>query len=86
MIIYKYYLVITDTQSLNLPEDAQILSVAEQNGELCLWALVIPDNPKTYRTFEILGTGNPIPKTLRRKFIGTVPMESFMWHVFERLN
>ena len=82
--IWKYELNITDRQVVSMPADSTILSVANQRGTLCLWALVDPAvSDKVDRDIEILGTGN-IVSTALRSFIGTVVMEPFIWHVFER--
>ena len=87
-VIYKYTLHITDLCDYDLPEGAEILSVAEQRGRLCMWALLNPNAPKKTRHIEIIGTGNPIVNDMGidRKFIGTAIVEPFVWHVFERFG
>lgn len=98
-VIWKYPLEITDLQCVMMPEHATILSVHEQNGQICLWAEVRAENTPSRRQIEIIGTGNPIeyhaPSKdgwlgghIERRFIGTV-VESrrpLVWHVFERLK
>ena len=90
--IWKYELRLTDTQVVMMPKDAEILSVANQNGFLCVWAKCIPTMPKQERRIEIIGTGNPIPSedtegnSIIRRFIGSVVSNPFVWHVFERLQ
>ena len=83
--IWKYELAITDTQEVMMPQGALILSVANQNGKLCLWAMVVPANPDSRRIIEIIGTGNPfeVDTGIDRKFIGTAIIGSLVWHVFE---
>lgn len=85
--IWKFLLLLTDSQSLSMPENAQLLSVQLQDGAICLWALVNPDLPVESRTFEIHGTGKPIhcDTGILRRYIGTVQQRPFVWHVFERL-
>lgn len=86
--IYKWTLDIEDKQTLSLPAGAQILSVAMQRDEVCLWALIDPKATKVQdRTFEIFGTGHPIPQGIQRKFLGTVLTHggALVWHVFERI-
>lgn len=69
----------------DMPMDATILSVDNQHGAVCLWAMIDPDTPhQTSRIIEIFGTGHPIPEG-QRKFIGTVIVESLVWHVFETI-
>lgn len=86
MVIWKFELQITDMQELMMPEGAEFLSVANQNGSLCLWATVDPSKEKRHRYIEIIGTGNPMPMDtgVDRKFIGTAVVNPFVWHVFER--
>ena len=87
-VIWKYELDITDKQTIMMPPGAQILSVANQRGKLCLWALVEPAwSDLEARTIEIIGTGNPIDLSgLWHEHIGTVVMEPFVWHVFEYIG
>ena len=82
MIIYKYHITITDTQTVQLPEGAFILSVAYQGPQLCLWALVNPEKKVYPRTLEIFGTGHPMNSNYR-KYICTVQDGSFVWHIFD---
>jgi hypothetical protein len=86
MVIWKFELKkITDMQKLTMPDGAELLSVANQNGNLCLWAMVDPSNEKQFRYIEVIGTGNPMPEYmgLDRQFIGTVLINPLVWHVFE---
>lgn len=85
--IFKYTLEITGNQTVQMPQEARILSVANQNGNLCLWAMVDIDWPPHPRHIEILGTGNHVVQDMgvERTFIGTVLVDQFVWHVFERI-
>jgi hypothetical protein len=85
--IWKYELRVTDIQAVEMPKDAELLSVANQNGELCMWAKVDADQTIEARYIEIIGTGNPIPQDMGvdRRFIGTALINPFVWHVFERV-
>lgn len=84
-MIHKYVLETKERQFVEMPFGAKILSVGEQNGALCLWVMVDPEKPHEDRGIEIIGTGNTTPDG-RRNFIGTVVIEPFVWHVFERLE
>lgn len=85
--IWKYELNITDTQTLEMPKGAKILSVSNQRGKLQLWALVDDMNDLEDRDIEILATGEPVPyANTFREFIGTVVIDPFVWHVFERVK
>lgn len=87
--IWKFPIEITDVQPVCMPEGAEILSAQVQGGQLCLWALVNPENQMTERVIEVFGTGNPIHSGMGtdRKFIATAQMRDMppVWHVFERL-
>ena len=91
MKIFKYPLVVTDEQQILLPPGSRILSVAEQFGTLCAWALVDATlSASIVYTFRIVGTGNPMPLAFRKLhenvFVGSVVMTSgFVWHVFHDL-
>jgi len=67
-IIYKYQLDTTDIQNIKMPKGAEILCIQVQNNIPCIWCLVNPDNAIDCRTFEIYGTGNPIPTQSERKY------------------
>ncbi len=87
--IWKFVLVITDQQEIEMPWDAEILSVQFQGEQLCLWALVEPGlYPKPdKRLFLMFGTGHPIRDELLRscRFVATVQHHKgqLVWHVFE---
>lgn len=87
--ILKYKLEITDRQTLKLPANSRVLSVQDQNGELCLWAFVNPPGDPTVRTIRIVGTGHELPADflIHHDFIATVQQVDIgaVWHVFEEL-
>lgn len=69
-VIWKFPLRILDEQTVEMPADAVLLSVAEQTDVVCLWAEVVPDRPTEKRRILIHGTGHAISGEPR--FIGTV--------------
>lgn len=80
--IYKYPIEIADTQYVEMPLGAQILSAQMQGGQLCLWAKVEPDEKKMLkRKILVFGTGHPMPMA-HGAFVDTVQMGSLVWHVF----
>lgn len=85
MKIYKYQLEIKDEQGVKMPSEAQILSVGNQHGRLCLWANVYPNNEIVTRSIVICGTGHKSPVG-NYKFVGTVIQldGALVWHVFQR--
>ena len=59
MAIWKFPLEVTDDQIVNIPFGATVLTVQEQHGSPCMWALVEPTNTPEPRSFHIAGTGHP---------------------------
>lgn len=83
-IIYKYDL---SGGTVQLPKNATILKVAEQNDHLCLWANVdSSDEPLELRSFEAIPTGIPLDERPRR-YIDTVLLSNgLVFHIYELLN
>ena len=81
--IYKYPLVITDKQTLMLPENAEVLTVAAQHGQPCIWALVDTDAELKPCEISMCGTGMPCFHT-RGDYIGTAQLldSKMVLHVF----
>lgn len=87
--VWKFELT-TGYNTVKMPKDARILSVQNQNGTPCLWALVNPDNPNQERVIEAFGTGHEIycDMGIDRRYLDTVQFHegSLVVHYFERLN
>ena len=85
--IWKFPLKLTDGQNISFPIGAKFLSIQDQNGIPCLWALVDPDADTEIRFIEIFGTGSPVGYDMgvRRKYISTFQMQgrTFVYHAFE---
>jgi hypothetical protein len=88
--IWKYELQVTDWQTINIPRNAEILTIQNQNGIPQLWAIVDTDEKAIeLKGIEIYGTGNPMRSDgLIRKYIGTFQMlgGKFIGHCFEIIN
>jgi len=84
MKVFKYSLHLTERQTIEMPANANILHVKEQNGNLCIWAEVDTHDTNGSRTFRIVGTGHDVP-SCRAKYIGTCFMGSFVWHIYEEI-
>jgi len=85
--IWKYELPIKDNFIIEIPVDAEILSIQTQENTPCLWALVESDNLRSIRKFKMYGTGHPISDTIKQKYIGTFQVKfRFVFHVFELLE
>lgn len=87
--VYKYDLEPLNTESLSMPVGSKILHVDNQDGNLCLWALV--DTSVTTmcsRIITVVGTEHQLwtkEAGKRNEYIGTVVIDPFVWHVFELL-
>lgn len=70
---------------ISLPEGAQLLTVAEQHGEVVLWARVDDTRPPVYRDVYLVGTGTEVPEEAGA-FIGTAVCAggSLVFHAFDQ--
>lgn len=80
--IWKYPIRVTDEQYLIIPRGATPVHLAEQDGTLCIWALVDPTKVPHEYTVRVYGTGHPIDEKLEQVHIGSVLKGPFVWHVF----
>ena len=86
MTILKYTLELNDLQEIQMPKSATILSCQKQFSDcISIWVMADPDAELETRIFEIIGTGRKIPQ-LPNKYISTVIVDRFVWHVFEITN
>ena len=69
---------------LDLPVDAEILTLQMQDGRPRLWVLVQPHNRNETRHFQMLTTGSH-NAPISRRYIGTVQDGLYVWHLFETL-
>lgn len=58
--IWKFPLVITDQNEIEMPKGAELLTVQLQHGEPQLWASVDPSAPKVRRRIMVHGTGHQV--------------------------
>lgn len=83
--IYKYTL--SPDILVEMPEGSQILTIAEQKNEVCMWVKVNTQKPMIHRRFVVFGTGHEIPKDVDKflKYAGTAHGVdgSLVFHVFE---
>lgn len=81
--ILKYRIDLTDQQVIEMPYGAKALSVWEQNGELCIWAMVNDSSPSNYH-IRVVGTGHPCDDVATMQYVGTVltRTQRLVWHVF----
>jgi len=87
--VWKYKLPIDDNVTIQIKVAAHVLCVAEQDGSICLWAIVNPEDEDEDRYFRIAGTGHPIESHRDWDYIGTVHNVGGMglvFHVFEKIG
>ena len=86
--IWKFLFETTDFFTLDLPVGAEILAVALQRGQPCIWVLCDPKAGKETRIFVVYGTGHPIYHCSDKKYIGTYQLSGngLVFHLFEEIN
>lgn len=88
MRIWKWPLILTDYQSVDVPEGSEILTVQVQHGNPQLWALC-DEEETTMETLHIgmFGTGNPVPNNTG-EYISTIQLfeDQLVFHVFNLDN
>jgi hypothetical protein len=80
--IWKWNLLVTDLQVIDVPVGTKFLTAQNQGGHLTLWGTVNQTNDLEPRTIAIYGTGNPVPDD-PGTYIATVQQGPFVWHAFE---
>ena len=84
--IYKYLLLATDFQNLELPKGSKIISIIELYDGMVLYAIVDTDTTETeLYDIAVKGTGHPFPEKLDTyTFLGSVKLMngSLVFHVF----
>lgn len=82
-VVWKYTLTGT-INPITIPEGAELLTVAGQDDNICLWVRVDPTAPQVPRVFFVVGTGFPIPGDAG-EYIGSALVRNgmFVFHVFE---
>ena len=86
LTVHKHHVELGDYFEIAMPKGAKILTVAEQHGLPCLWALVDTDKPIEKRLFRFAGTGHPITERPEHlQFVATFQMQggSLVFHIFE---
>lgn len=87
--IWKFPFEIKDDIEIEMPSDAEILTVQMQGKVACLWAKVFDKSPGVVRKFQLFGTGQPMPTIEgKRKYIGTFQLlhGQLVFHLFELVS
>lgn len=87
--IEKYKISHQGFTSLEIPSDTRggdirVLSAGAQGGDVVVWAMIEPENPKRVHTFLAALDGQPFPEVSQAsRLIGTVPCsDGSVVHVF----
>lgn len=84
--IWKY---LVEPEKTRLPEGAEIMKVGSQGGFIYVWALIDEalKDTKEDRYITVFGTNWPIEPLEfgERKYLDTVFINEFVWHVFEEV-
>ena len=86
--VYKY-IINHSSKAIEIPDKAEILTVAFQGEDLCFWAKVDTDNVTRIRNFQAFGTGHKIPFQMgvEFEFVGTGFMDNgLVFHLFESVG
>lgn len=83
LTIWKFSLPVTDDAVVPMPEGAHVLTVATQDAQPFLWAIVNPSAPTEMRRFAVRGTGHGVGEV--GEYIGTFQMlgGDLVFHVFD---
>ena len=82
--IYKYPLITTGVQLIEMPRNTKILSLQVQHEKPCIWCLVdLKEDIKDY-VFRVYGTGETVSDEQKLSFVGTYQLYGgdFIGHVF----
>lgn len=83
--IWKFSFRLKPEATFSMPKGAEIIHVAEQHGDVHLWAIVDDAKTAEERKFFLIGTGHPLPD-VKLSHLGTalVYHGDLVLHVFER--
>lgn len=88
--IWKFTLEKITEQKIEIPAQALILTVQMLEGNVCLWAMVNTDMPKTKKSIVLLGTGETVTHIKHGvpalHYLATVQDRVYVWHVFENFD
>jgi hypothetical protein len=83
--IFKYSFGVTNPKAtFALQAGATPRRIAMQDRCVCIWVELDSDDRIKNRTFQVVGTGQEIPKNWH--YVGTCDDGPFVWHVGELLG
>ena len=80
--IWKYELEMNGRQWIEMPRDAEIISIQKIDGIVCLFAIVESDSDKVKNIVEVYNTGEVLPDLSTRLYLGTVHYGASVFHLF----
>lgn len=83
--IYKYELA-PGVCTIDLPKGGTVLTAAGQHGGVFIWVMFSDTEEAEPRVFGVFATGEGISPSRELKFVQTVFLGEFVFHVFECLN
>lgn len=83
--IFKYKLDIGETQDMEFPKGAELLSAQAIGEDIFVWAKVDPEQQMEKREIRVIGTGHSVYADEKLRHLGTTQMfgGTLIWHVFE---
>ena len=87
--VWKFPIEATDTQAIQMPRNARLLHVDVQGEGLtaqpAVWALVESEEPRTFRTLAVVGTGHHSEHVAKLPHVGSFLLGhgSLVFHVFD---
>lgn len=88
-VIYKYQMPVKERFTLKLPQGAEIIRVADQDGMFWLWAVVDTRVPDEERHFVAVKCGGNVPEGMNLKYIGMCAIfvqQELALYIFEDLG
>lgn len=81
--IYKYHIPIDRETVLEIPGGGgKVLLLDTQGIGLYAWMEVNTEQPRSTRTFRIVGTGHDLATVQGMVHVGSVQQKGFVWHVY----
>jgi hypothetical protein len=85
-VIYKYPLPMQHHVVLEVKGFVRILSIQEQQHQICLWCEIDPESETTrILNFKIIGTGHEFHFKTLHEYVGTVQIRGYVWHIYRDL-
>lgn len=69
-VIFKYQMPVLESFTMQLPKNAEIIRVEDQDGMFWMWAVVNTDAELEDRNFLAFKTGAKMPDNVNLKYIG----------------